>query len=331
MEDLGFISIRSNAHQGKDTCIILADPFVECLSSLLDSIKSIYDIGNDLQNMILGDVMDSEDVASESSNVSSNSNREETQIKVGNPETQDLGENCDDPLKSEPEEKDELCNKFEQNMENEKSVTIIASFEFFNQNCQLCNIQFSSDSELSEHFYQTHEPVSVDTTNGKPEYQCRTCRKQFMQYPAAVRHCRVRSSEPYQCPHCDTTISVSNNVARHRKRCSGEKSFFCSKCRKIVKHTKLETHSLTCNVRKKHHVKHTPVTEEGQTYICCTFCDFESIYTNIMKKHMTTSHSKNPDKFNCEKCNRKFLSKSGLKKHKANIHSHIKMSGVFID
>ena len=78
-------------------------------------------------------------------------------------------------------------------------------------------------------------------------------------------------------------------------------------------------------------MKHTPVAEEGQTYICCTFCDFKSIYTNIMKKHMTTSHSKTPDKFNYGKCKRNFLSKSGHKKHKANIHIQIKLSVVFID
>ena len=71
MEDLGFISIRSNVPQGKDTGIILADPFIECLSSLLESIRNIYDIGNDLQNTIFGDVIDSKHVAPESLNVSS--------------------------------------------------------------------------------------------------------------------------------------------------------------------------------------------------------------------------------------------------------------------
>ena len=109
MEDLGFILIRSNAHKGKDTCIILADPFVECLFSLLESIKNIYDMGNDLQNMIFGDVIDSKDVPPGRLNVSSNSNSGEPKIKV-----EDVGKNCGDPLKSEPEEKEELFNKFEQ-------------------------------------------------------------------------------------------------------------------------------------------------------------------------------------------------------------------------
>ena len=219
-------------------------------------------------------------------------------------------------LKLEPDEEEIFVN-----LEEKMEVIKISCFAFFNQNCHLCNLQLSSESELSEHFYQTHEPLSVESNDGKPVYQCRPCSKQFKQYPAAVNHCRVR--KPYQCPDCSKTISSRNNIGRHNKRCTGGKSFFCLKCQRIIKCTTFETHSTKCKVRRDPGVK-----QEVQNYITCTLCDFKAIKSSSIKKHMTIGHSENVREFKCDKCDREFHSRSGLSRHVADHHSQMTFTGM---
>ena len=214
----------------------------------------------------------------------------------------------------------------EQKSENFDLLTKISKFVFYNQLCHFCNLQLTSDSELSDHFYSKHEPLSVVTDAGRHEYSCRLCAKQFAQYPAAVKHCRVKTIEPYQCPDCKTTISHPHNIARHKKRCTGDESFFCSKCQQIIKYKpNFDKHFLRCQVKKHAHVKHAPVPEEGQAYINCNFCDYKSVYSHIVKKHMTMSHSVDGEVFKCNKCDRDFHSKSGVRKHKAYVHSQVSL------
>ena len=208
------------------------------------------------------------------------------------------------------------------------NVIKISSFSFFNYNCHLCDSQFTSDSELSNHFYATHAPVCVEGGEGdtKPRYQCRACSKQFTKFPAAVKHCRVRGPA-YSCPDCSITISNSNNVSRHKKRCKGQKSFFCSKCQRIIKARMMESHGNDCQ-GKRRRAKVMKVKREDEASLACSLCDFTSGLGSSLKKHITLTHNEGRNKLNCEKCNRDFYSASGLRKHKADLHSQINFEEI---
>jgi len=206
------------------------------------------------------------------------------------------------------------------------NVLKIANFSFLNHNCHLCDSQLSSDEELSDHFFATHDPLTVETGDSKPWYQCRACSKQFRRHPAAVKHCRVRGPA-YRCQDCGISIRYSNNISRHKKRCSGQRSFFCSKCGRIIKSTVMETHILKCQ-GKRRKARAIKVENEEKNSNACNICEFKSAHGSSLKKHITLSHSSDRYKFKCEECNREFYSASGMRKHKSDLHSQIRFEEI---
>ena len=314
MGDLGYLSIKINLNPGNDACIILAQPSAECISNILDCIKNIYNIGTEIQKEIFQKVsvslerIDDSDISIQSNKTDENSRSIEMkeEVKI------EMIDDC------------EKGTSLEQNVENKESITKISSFAFFNKNCHFCDLQFTNESELSEHFYLKHEPLTVQISDGRHEYQCRGCAKHFTQYPPAVKHCRVRVREIYQCPLCRTTIKQTSNIKRHKERCSGAESFFCSKCHKFIKSkSNFEKHFVKCGVKKGNaHGRQVP-KEEGQEYINCHACDYKTLFGFIMKKHMTMEHSDIRDMVKCDKCEREFVSESGVRKHKKKVHSDV--------
>jgi len=328
MGELGSLSIKFGVYQGSETCIILTEPTVENLSNILDSIKTNFHIGNDLTNKIVDEVIDIDGAKSKLS-YSPKTKESEKSISEEKKETTQttliLTEDIIDPLevaagsliKSESQE-------FENSEQQIETLTKIGCFTFINYKCLFCDLQFPIEVELTEHFYMKHDALNVQTSEGSFEYNCRSCGKKFSRYPAAVRHCRVRSSYSYQCPDCRKNIAHPGNVERHRKRCTGKETFFCSKCTKIVKYkVNYDKHIETCQVKRQHkHVKDAPI-EEGQSYIYCKVCDYKSVYSSVVKKHMTLLHNDEKNNYKCSFCERNFHSNSGVRKHKSLVHSQI--------
>merc|ERR1712129_544239 len=48
MTDPGYFSIKININPGNDACIIFAQPTSDCLTTILDCIKNLYDIEDEL-------------------------------------------------------------------------------------------------------------------------------------------------------------------------------------------------------------------------------------------------------------------------------------------
>jgi hypothetical protein len=305
MGDLGYLSIKINVNPGNDACIILAQPSAECISDVVDCIKNIYNIGTELQKEIFKNVS-------------------VTLEKVDDSEISNKLIKTDEEVKIEMIDDCENDTSLDQNAASKESITKISSFAFFNKRCHFCDLNFTNESELSEHFYEKHEPLNVQGSDGRHEYQCRGCAKHFTQYPPAVKHCRVRVREIYQCPLCRTTIKQTSNIKRHKERCSGAESFFCSKCHKFIKSkSNFEKHFVKCGVKKGNaHGRQVP-KEEGQEYINCHACDYKTLFGYIMKKHMTMEHSEIRDMVKCDKCEREFVSESGVRKHKKKVHSDV--------
>ena len=225
----------------------------------------------------------------------------------------------DDPLEEkevniEIKEETENNQSLELKVQNQESVIKISCFVFYNQKCHLCTSQFKSGKDLRSHFYEKHEPLKSE---GRNDYMCKTCGMHFDHYTYAVKHCKV-----YQCPDCKTTIKNKANIARHKKYCAGTELLFCSKCKSSMKSKGyFEKHILKCGRKKIHpRGKHTPSTEEE--YISCHLCGYQTLYDRILKKHATIEHKDgNQKNFQCEKCERSFLSNKGLKNHNRLVHS----------
>ena len=225
MADPGYFAINININPGNDACIIFAQPTSHCLTTILDCIKNLYDIEDELHK----DVVKKATLAT--------IEVEGTDISIKSPKLKP-SEECvpvEDVVKVEVIACEEKHKSPEHEVVNENSVFKISSFVFINEICHFCELQCTSERELSDHFYEKHEPLNVQRSDGRYEYQCKGCGKQFYQYPPAVKHCMVKVKEIYQCPQCKTTIQQTSNIKRHLKRCSGAEAFPCSKCHQFIK------------------------------------------------------------------------------------------------
>jgi len=336
MADPGYFSIRINISPGNDACIIFVQPSQKCLQTILDDVQNIYSINEELHKELL------------SKTIISGEKDEHPMIKVNEKDNSKLVEHSMIPVKEkelreiteqpviemiemEPKEevvKVEVNNDDPENSDlgNFESIIKISCFAFYDRKCHFCYSEFTSDSDLSEHFYEKHEPSTVPTSDGKNEYQCRGCGKKFSNYPWAVKHCRVSAKKIFQCPKCKTNIKQKQNVKRHMEKCSGAGPFFCPKCHHFSKYkSHYDKHLLRCGVKKPK--MEDPIPSNPEDFINCHDCDFRTLYPHIMKRHMTIEHTKVHEGVKCDKCVREFVSVSGLQKHQLKVHGHKQLSG----
>ena len=319
MADTCYFSIKINFNTLEDACIIFAQPYPENLIDIFDILKNMYSIDDDLHEELVKKVKITDKNIEQSKIVMEEMNPKEEAIKVEV-----------DPIDDQ-----------NQNFENTDSIIKISCFAFYNRKCHFCFSEFNSKRELSEHFFEKHEPLTVATPDGKQEYQCKGCGKKLDRYPWAVKHCRVTHEKSFECPECKTTIKQKHNAKRHMEKCSGPGPFYCSKCHNFSKSKLLfEKHILRCGgpqefinchicdhkTRNKHNLKrHMTLVHKEEKEIegtKCVACDFRTLYPHIMKRHMTVQHTDDKEGIKCNDCAREFISASGLKKHQLKVHGN---------
>ena len=101
--------------------------------------------------------------------------------------------------------------------------------------CHICDKSFVSQSRLTYHKANVHEP---------PKYQCDNCSKMFRSKVSFERHILVHSSDPvasrpFQCEFCDYKARTSGNLTSHVKSIHNINNFTAGKKFKEIKKEKV--------------------------------------------------------------------------------------------
>lgn len=168
--------------------------------------------------------------------------------------------------------------------------------------CEVCEAAFKSLHNLKNHV-KTHEEPS----------ECPICHKllpnmhrhlQWHKRPVPARHICNQCSKS-----CSTKQSLQEHVLRIHEKVPLGKSYSCNDC------------SLTFirnNDLRRHSFQHFT----GKIF-SCTFPNCNEMFKKAFKlqSHMMIHNPKNEMKFACELCDRKYLRKAALNKHRRQTHS----------
>ena len=131
--------------------------------------------------------------------------------------------------------------------------------------CEKCEAVFHTPSSLARHWYTHEQPRHKCDDCGKPFFlpgelkQHRTkhlktcmhvcdhgnCRHSFKNNPDLLKHVRMHTNKPRNCPQCDYTTTDPRLYQNHQALHTDELPFKCTVCKKQFKHrNQLRSHKM---------------------------------------------------------------------------------------
>ncbi|KAJ7327007.1 hypothetical protein JRQ81_016766 [Phrynocephalus forsythii] len=170
--------------------------------------------------------------------------------------------------------------------------------------CPNCESSFASQEILAEHLQTLHQKPSEEK-----EFKCRNCGKKFPVRQALQRHvlqCTENfslgdRSRSFPCSVCNTSFGSELSYEQHQEACRGDARFICKaeSCGKRFK---------SKDALKKH--KENVHTGNSRKRLVCSVCNKRcSSATNLQE------HRKVHEIFECQECDKKFISSNQLKRH----------------
>ncbi|XP_060102831.1 PR domain zinc finger protein 5 isoform X4 [Heteronotia binoei] len=206
--------------------------------------------------------------------------------------------------------------------------------------CPNCESSFASQEILAEHLQTLHQKPSEEK-----EFKCRNCGKKFPVKQALQRHVLqcTENVDPgehlrsFQCSVCSTPFSSESSYEQHKEACRGDARFVCKadscgkrfKSKDAMKKHKENVHTgnsrkrLMCSVCSKRCSSAANLQEHRKVHEIfeCQECDKKFISANQLKRHMITHSEKRP--YTCEVCNKSFKRLDQVNAHNI-IHSEDK-------
>ncbi|XP_077156540.1 PR domain zinc finger protein 5 isoform X2 [Paroedura picta] len=204
-----------------------------------------------------------------------------------------------------PEEDDSSSNN---NSSQNKELQPSCEKDFVNckedHACPNCESSFASQEILAEHLQTLHQKPSEEK-----EFKCRNCGKKFPVKQALQRHVlqctenvdpgeRLRS---FQCSVCSTPFSSESSYEQHKEACRGDARFVCKadSCGKRFR---------SKDALKKH--KENVHTGNSRKRLMCSVCSKRCSSTANLQEHRKVHEI-----FECQECDKKFISANQLKRH----------------
>ncbi|XP_074084432.1 PR domain zinc finger protein 5 isoform X3 [Macrotis lagotis] len=206
--------------------------------------------------------------------------------------------------------------------------------------CPHCESSFASQEILAEHLQMLHQKPSEEK-----EFKCKNCGKKFPVKQALQRHvlhCVEKTSagdslKTFRCSVCNTSLNSESSLEQHREACRGDPQFICKaegcgkrfRSKDALKKHKENIHAgnarkrLMCTVCSKKCSSSSILQEHRKVHEIfeCQECNKKFITPNQLKRHMITHSEKRP--YNCEVCNKSFKRIDQVAAHKI-IHSEDK-------
>ena len=133
---------------------------------------------------------------------------------------------------------------------------------------------------------------------------CMICGEHFQTKEKLRSHKRVHK-EPWCCKKCGKTVAGATSLKNHKLRCSKDvPQYLCQIC------------NYTC-VAKYDLKRHLNIHTVSPTNLySCDVCDFKAEAKTLLSKHVRKHTS--CSKYECQKCNRKFVNKDMFEQHVAD-------------
>lgn len=144
--------------------------------------------------------------------------------------------------------------------------------------------------------------------SAKYEFPCQLCDKRLSEKKALENHIRSRHTfeRPFKCGTCNKAYASSESLSIHRRTHFATKPFQCGVCSRQF---------ITGQLLRNHRMTHD--TSRTRTHKCDK-CSKSFFTLNQLRAHQLVHSSLKP--FQCEICEKKFLHKGNLKKHRLNVH-----------
>ena len=173
--------------------------------------------------------------------------------------------------------------------------------------CDICNKEFSSEQQYSNHKYTHRErlqcpecPLTFTRNDNRTDHIVNVHKRTLDKID--YEYAQVTETKTYQCRHCGYETTSRKNYVEHKKiihKRSEQKLHNCSQCSyETVRQGDLERHIQF--IHKKAEIK-------------CTQCSFKTTRQSDFSNHIKNVHS--TGKFKCDKCECSDNQKKRLTQH----------------